>query len=277
MPKGARRSWRGLIVLASALLASALLASALLAGCASTRQDPSAEIADPYEATNRAVLRSNQAVLGPVARAFHAVLPDPVHDRLSDFDANLKEPRIFANDLLQFRLDAAAKTAGRFVINTTFGIGGFYDLAGHEGLPQQSGDFGQTLYVWGVNSGPYLVLPVFGPSNARDAVGLGVDIATDPVGWALATQFGHAANVGVTGLDFATQVDQLKQAEDTSVDFYSFLRSSYDQSRRAQLREAVGLPNLVDTPADFATPADVPASPHKKPRTKARPKPRRSR
>jgi phospholipid-binding lipoprotein MlaA len=235
------------------------MAAALLCACANTRQEPLAQINDPYEKTNRDVLRSNQAALGPVAQAVHTI-PAPIRDRLSDFDANLKEPRILANNLLQLRFEAAGKTLTRFVVNSTLGVGGLYDVAGHNGLTQQSGDFGQTLYVWGFSDGPYLVLPILGPSTGRDAVGLGVDIVADPVSWALSTQFGHAVNLGVAGIDFTAQIDQLKLAEEGSVDFYSFLRSSYYQNRRAQLREAVGLPPMVESPADDEAVSATPAS-----------------
>jgi phospholipid-binding lipoprotein MlaA len=233
--------------------AGLLLLASALAGCSSLPREAATTgpIYDPYEATNRAVLRSNQAVLGPLARTFHAVTPGPLRDRLADLDSNLKEPRIFANDLLQLRFGAAGKTAGRFMFNSVFGIGGLYDLASHEGLPQQTGDFGQTLFTWGVNDGPYLVLPFFGPSTSRDAIGLAVDSVADPVNWAVASQVGHYATIGLSGLDFISQIDQLKQAEDSSVDFYSFLRSAYYQTRRAQLREAIGLPPAVETPDDI--------------------------
>jgi phospholipid-binding lipoprotein MlaA len=234
-----------------------LLAASLLSGCASMRQEPTAQIYDPYEPTNRKILSVNQAVLGPVARVVHAVTPGPLRDRLVSFDNNLKEPRIFGNDLLQFRPEAALKTATRFVINSTFGVGGLFDPAGGFGIPQQSGDFGETLFVWGVQDGPYLVLPLYGPSTTRDAVGLAVDSLADPVNWSLSAAFGDPATYGLAGLDLVSQIGQLKEAEDSSIDFYSFLRSSYYQTRRAQLREAIGLSAQVQSPAE--SPAAQPA------------------
>lgn len=233
-----------------ALRGLTLLSLALLAGCAGVRREPSAQIYDPYEANNRITLRGNQALLGPIARVLSKT-PGPVKDRLIDLNANLKEPRIFANDILQLRFNAAGKTLGRFVLNSTVGLGGLVDVAGRSGLPQQTGDFGQTLFVWGVNDGPYLVLPFFGPSSGRDAVGLAVDDLADPTGWALGEEFGTRATIGLAGLDFAAQVGQLKTAEDSSIDFYSFLRSSYYQTRRAQLREGLGLPPEA-VPVDIA-------------------------
>jgi phospholipid-binding lipoprotein MlaA len=189
----------------------------------------------------------NQEMLRPVAETVQKVVPRPVHDRLHDFNSNLKEPRIFLNNVLQGRLDAASKTAARFAMNTTFGVGGLVDLATREGLPQQSGDFGQTLFVWGVGEGPYMVRPYWGPTTTRDAVGDLVDRFGDPVGLLTGTQIGIA--ITTASLDTVVRLGQLKMAEDASIDFYAFLRSSYYQTRRAELREALGLPNVIDSPA----------------------------
>src|ERR1700686_26891 len=152
----------------------------LVSGCAGAPRDASLPIRDPNERMNRQVMAANQEVLRPISEAVKAVVPGPVHDRLHDLDSNLKEPRIFVNNVLQLRMDAAAYTAGRFVINTTFGLGGLFDVAGREGTGQQSGDFGQTLFVWGVSDGPYVVLPYMGPATTRDAFGSIVDMAADP-------------------------------------------------------------------------------------------------
>jgi phospholipid-binding lipoprotein MlaA len=193
------------------------------------------------------MLGMNQEMLRPVAEVVKTVVPRPVHDRLRDFNSNLKEPRIFVNNLLQGRLDAAGKTAARFAMNTTFGVGGLVDLASLEGIPQQTGDFGQTLFVWGVGEGPYMVRPYWGPTTTRDAAGDIVDRFGDPVGLLFGTQLGVA--ITTAGMDTVVRLGQLKQAEDASVDFYSFLRSSYYQTRRAELREAIGQENVIDSPA----------------------------
>jgi phospholipid-binding lipoprotein MlaA len=231
----------------------------VVGACASTPRDAALPIQDPNEDANRRMLAMNQQVLTPVAEAVKTVVPRPVHDRLHDFNANLKEPRIFVNNLLQGRFEAAAKTAGRFAMNTTFGLGGIVDLATREGIPQQSGDFGQTLFVWGVAEGPYMVRPYWGPTTTRDAVGEVVDRFADPLGLMFGTQIGIA--ITTAGLDTVDRLGQLKSAEDASVDFYSFLRSGYYQVRRAELREAVGLPNEIDSPAlndpESATPTDT--------------------
>jgi phospholipid-binding lipoprotein MlaA len=200
-----------------------------------------------------------------------AAIPGPVHDRLRDFNSNLKEPRIFVNDVLQGRIEAAAHTGARFAMNSVFGIAGLWDIATREGIQQESGDFGQTLFVWGVPSGPYVVRPWLGPATARDAVGSTVDMFIDPVGYAIGSRVW--LSVGQSGLDAAEKLGQLKQAEDASIDFYAFVRSAYYQQRRAELREAIGQQNVVDSPAlddPDATPAPAapPSAPPKKKKKK---------
>ena len=219
----------------------------VVAGCASAPRDASLPLQDPNEHVNRQMLAMNQEVLRPVAKTVQTVVPRPVHDRLHDFNSNLKEPRIFVNNLLQGRLEAASKTAARFAMNTTFGVGGLVDLASRQGIPPQTGDFGQTLFVWGVAEGPYMVRPYWGPTTTRDAVGDFVDRFGDPVGLLFGTQLGIA--ITTASLDTVDRLGQLKMAEDASIDFYTFLRSSYYQTRRAELREALGLPDVVDSPA----------------------------
>ena len=219
----------------------------IVGACAATPRDAALPLQDPNEQANRQMLAVNQELLRPVAEAVQTVVPKPVHDRLRDFNNNLKEPRIFVNNLLQGRLDAASKTAARFAMNTTFGVGGLVDLATREGVPQQTGDFGQTLFVWGVGEGPYMVRPYWGPTTTRDAVGDVVDRFGDPVGLLFGTQL--AVAVTTAGLDPVVRLGQLKQAEDASIDFYSFMRSSYYQVRRAELREAIGQENVIDSPA----------------------------
>ena len=167
---------------------------------------------------------------------------------------------VFANDVLQLRLEAAATTVGRFAINSTVGVGGLFDVATKQKLLQQSGDFGQTLYVWGMRNSPYLVLPVIGPTNVRDLIGTTVEIATAipafaatipayaasvPADSLLPTHIATAANNLTVAGSIATpitkldQVDQMQQLEDSSLDFYTMLRSVVDQKRQAELDEAV--------------------------------------
>ncbi len=224
-----------------------ILLPVITGACAATPRDASLPVQDPNEQTNRQMLAVNQEMLRPVAEVVKAVVPGPVRDRLRDFNSNLKEPRIFVNNLLQGRPDAAGKTAARFAMNSTFGLGGLVDLASMEGIPQQSGDFGQTLFAWGVAEGPYMVRPYWGPTTTRDAVGDVVDRFGDPLGLLVGTQL--AVAVTTAGLDTVVRLGELKQAEDASIDFYAFLRSSYYQTRRAELREAIGQENVIDSPA----------------------------
>ena len=222
---------------------------ALVSACAGIPRDASLPIDDPNEQFNRRVLGVNQVVLDPVSNVVKAVTPGPVRNRLRDLNDNIQEPRIFANDLLQGRFGPASVTLGRFVFNSIFGLGGLFDVATAGGLPKQSGDFGQTLFVWGVTAGPYVERPYFGPATLRDSVGQTVDMVGDPVGWTLGWAFGWPAVAGEAGLDAAVHLAEWKEAENASIDFYSFLRSDYYQARRATLREALGLPPVVESPA----------------------------
>jgi phospholipid-binding lipoprotein MlaA len=222
------------------------------------------EVSDPFEKMNRSTfernMRFNHAVIYPAAKAYHNVVPEPVRNSIGNFVSNLNEPFVFANDVLQLRLEAAATTVGRFAINSTVGVGGLFDIATKEKLPQQSGDFGQTLYVWGMRNSAYLVLPVFGPTNVRDMIGTTVEIAAAIPAFAAATPSLSASvpasnllpthvattanNLSVVGtvaspLTKLDQVDQMADLEDSSIDFYSMLRSVVSQKRQAELDEAV--------------------------------------
>src|SRR3954451_10003533 len=238
--------WRlfGLVVLA--------LATQLI-GCAHVARDRDAGVYDPLEPMNRAIFSANiavdRAVVKPVAKGYRAIFPQFVRDRLRSFVENPVEPRIFINDILQVRLNAAGMTFARFLMNTTAGIGGLFDLASDHGLPRQTGDFGQTLYMWGIGDGPYLVLPFFGPSNLRDGIGFGVDLVTEghtnPLN---ALDYNdNRATVNVTlgivyGIDLrARNIETLDALETTSIDLYATLRSASQQHRHAELRKAKGL------------------------------------
>jgi phospholipid-binding lipoprotein MlaA len=231
-----------------AWLAAAALAG-LVSACAGAPRDASLPIDDPNEQFNRGVLRANQVVLDPAANVVKQV-PAPILNRLQDLDANLKEPRVLGNNLLQGRFNAAGITIGRIIFNTTFGLGGLFDVATAGGLKQQSGDFGQTLFVWGVPAGTFVERPYFGPSTQRDAVGGAVDTALDPVGFVVGGfVFGWPWSVGTAALSATAHLSQWKEAENASIDFYSFLRSDFYQTRRADLREALGLPPVTESPA----------------------------
>ncbi len=241
----------------------------VLGACAAFPRDAALPVNDPNEEMNRHIMKANQEILRPAAVVVDAAVPGPIHDRLRDFNSNLKEPRILLNNVLQGRFEAATHTTARMAMNTVFGVAGLFDIATREGLPQESGDFGQTLFVWGMPAGPYVVRPWLGPATARDAFGSVVDMAADPVGYFTGQSL--YLSVGTSGLDAVEKLGQLKQAEDASIDFYSFVRSAYYQSRRAELREAIGQQNTVDSPAILDDPGDPapataapPASPQKK-------------
>src|SRR5262249_40930517 len=211
-------------------------------------------------------------ILRPAAIVVDKTVPGPLHDRVRDFNANLKEPRIFINNVLQGRAEAAVHTGARFAMNSVFGVAGLFDIATREGLQQESGDFGQTLLVWGVPAGPYVVRPWMGPATLRDAAGSVVDMFADPIGFATGSRVW--LSVGQGGLDAVEKLGQLKQAEDASIDFYSFVRSAYYQTRRAELRQAIGQENVVDSPALLDDPAE-PAACQEEEEISARPYPPR--
>lgn len=220
--------------------------------------DQQQDISDPYEKMNRSVFKANErfnhAVLYPMAEAYDNNVPESVRTGIQNFATNLGEPLVFANDVLQLRPQAAATTLGRFAFNSTIGIGGVFDVATPRDMPHQSGDFGQTLYVWGMRDTKYLVVPVIGPTNVRDLFGTAVEFAaTIPVGGFLQTELAAryttqvantANNLTVMG-SVATPVAQLDQVgemqalEDSSLDFYTMLRSVADQKRQAELNEAL--------------------------------------
>ena len=232
--------------------------AALVSGCAGAPRDASLPIDDPNEQFNRGVLRANQVVLDPVANVVKAA-PAPLTNRIRDLNDNLNEPRIFGNNILQGRFAAAGITLERFVFNSIFGLGGLFDVASQGGLPRQTGDFGQTMFVWGVPAGPYVVRPYYGPSTVRDSIGGAVDTAGDPLGWVVGYWLiGWPWSVGSGGVSAVAHLGQWKEAENASIDFYSFLRSDFYQTRRADLREALGLPPGVESPA---TPGPIAGSP----------------
>ena len=142
---------------------AALVTALLLSACASAPRDVSLPISDPNENANRQVLAANQKILGPLSEGVRATVPGPIHERLHDLNSNLKEPRILVNNLLQARFDAAARTTARFVVNTTVGLGGLVDVAGRNGVAQQSGD----LLPTGLEAGQSCDVRVFLRSGVK--------------------------------------------------------------------------------------------------------------
>jgi len=234
-------------------LAAALLVLGLV-GCASTPPSPGSTAEnDPYETTNRKIFAFNDNLdkhfAKPLAQFYTDHVPDGARDGIHNFLTNLDQPVIFANDVLQGEAELAAQTLGRFAFNSTFGIGGFMDEWAKAGRPEHTTDFGVTLGVWGVDEGPYLVLPVLGPSNPRDAVGTGVDEVLDPSTW-ITWRSDIYFKLGRGGLGLvderAQNLETLDQIERTSVDFYATMRSLYRQHRQAEINH--GQPNIENLP-----------------------------
>ncbi len=199
------------------------------------------QINDPLEPMNRAIFDFNDQLqtvfLGPIARGYRAVVPPFGRDRVADFLDNLNSPVVFLNDVLQGNMSLAGKTLERFALNSTFGVLGIMDVAKPMGVPGHDAGFGQTLGVWGVGEGPYLVLPFFGPSNPRDTVGLVADFEADPVGIYLSNRHMNYLNYtrfGVTAVSqYEAYLDFIEDIKRTSLDYYATMRSLYRQRRHA--------------------------------------------
>ncbi|MDC1214236.1 VacJ family lipoprotein [Rhodospirillales bacterium] len=207
----------------------------------STNED---DVNDPLESVNRVIFGFNEIVyeflLTPVATTYNTVLHETVRSGVSNAIDNISSPVTLVNDILQFELDRALTTIARFVVNTIAGIGGIADVASSIGLEEHSEDFGQTLGSYGVGEGLYLVLPLLGPSNPRDAIGdLVVDPYFDPLGLYLSNTDRDAAGYARTGVsavsEFAGLMGELSQIKRTSVDYYAAIRSLYRQKRVAEI------------------------------------------
>jgi phospholipid-binding lipoprotein MlaA len=216
---------------------------------------------DPLEPSNRVVFGGNEAIylylFDPLASAYSFVFPKPVRRSVLHFFENLGEPAACLNELLQLNPVSAGRTSARFVINTTIGIGGLFDPAARIGLPRNRTDFGETLGVYGVGDGWYLVVPVLGPSSVRDLFGDVVNGFMHPQSYFLAyfPQALLATGGGFSRYEAAR--DDLDALRQSSVDFYSAMRSAYLMQRAAEVREArASSPVLRDRDPDVA------ASPH---------------
>lgn len=213
-----------------------LFMAALLAGCATQANR------DPLEGLNRGIYKFNdvadKAVLKPVAGAYKAVLPSPVRTGVNNFFDNLSTVVTLVNDLLQFKFSKAMDDAGRFVINTTVGLGGLIDVASMDGVPKNNEDFGQTLGHWGVGSGPYLVLPFVGPSSLRDATGFAVDTSLfDPIYQINDVRTRNQLYI-VKFVDTRAQyLPASDLLDEAALDPYAFMRDAYLQRRESQVHD----------------------------------------
>ena len=226
----------------------AVVCAALLSGCATMSETGSVEAQaaldrarDPIESTNRAIFGFNRAadriLIKPVAQMYQQLLPEPARDGIRNFLDNLRTPVTLANDIFQGKLDRAAVTVQRFAINSTVGVGGLFDIARDFGVEGHREDFGQTLATWGGGEGMYLVLPILGPSNPRDAIGLVVDGFLDPVNYFVAGEAILARSLVRGTVERERVLDSLDEIERTSLDFYATLRSLYRQRRADEIRD----------------------------------------
>ncbi len=244
-------SLKNLLALLSPLLA--------LAACATPPTDPAARAQfeannDPLEPMNRQIFAVDMFVdkwlFKPLAQTYRFVVPQIGREVVGNFLDNLHEPVIFANNVVQTEFKRAGWTAERFTINSTVGVGGLFDWASKWGIEKQSGDFGQTLYHYGVTDGPYLVLPLLGPSNPRDIAGMVVDGYADPFSY-LAYDYGADvatyARWGGEGLSAREQnIDSFDELQRNAIDLYAEVRSLFRQHRANELRHGEPAPSAVD-------------------------------
>ncbi|MBU4610372.1 VacJ family lipoprotein [Achromobacter sp. GG226] len=249
--------------------AAATAAALLLAGCAATSGTPDPR--DPWEGMNRSIYAFNdtvdRAVLKPVATAYQRVTPRPVRSCAANFFGNLRDVWYSANSFLQGQVPDGINMVGRVLMNTTVGGLGCFDVATDAGVPSIPRNFGSTLGVWGLPSGPYLVLPLLGPSTVRDTAG----VAVDSVGNVLFDMDNIRVRNSLLGFRVVSDRERLLETgdlvDDIALDPYSFVRDAYLQRRQALINQSLGkdaLPDYnlpdYDDPADTA-PAATPARP----------------
>lgn len=223
----------------------ALFAGLHLAGCASTPEQARVDY-DPLEPLNRGMYQVNdaldRALTRPIAKAYNAVLPEPVRNGVTNFSSNLTTPASSLNNFLQGKPGDGFGELARFIINSTAGIGGLFDIAANNGLEPKTEDFGQTAAVWGVPNGPYVMLPFRGPSTLRDAVLMPLDILVDPL-----YQY-HDSSVRdplfvLRIINLRARLLRLDDMLEDSADPYVTLRESYLQNREFEIYDG-------DPPAD---------------------------
>ena len=205
------------------------------------------QVADPFERGNRKVFAFNEFIdtvfVWPIVTGYRFLVPTPARRCARRAFLNLSSPKIFVNDLLQLRFRDAGITLGRLVLNTALGFGGLLDPGEAAGWPRHESDFGQTLARYGTPSGPYLVVPVLGPSTVRDGFGDIIDLAFQPLTYILwpaqiMLQVYIGGGTGLAALD--ANYDKVNALEESSIDFYAAMRSAYLQHRRAIIAESRG-------------------------------------
>lgn len=220
-------------------VASVALLSLFLVGCATApnaRKDPR----DPFEGFNRASYKFNdaldRALLKPAAKGYKAITPDFVESGVTNFFSNLAQPTVIINDLLQGKFKAGLNDTGRFLLNSTVGIGGLFDPASPAGLDRNDEDFGQTLGKWGMPSGAYLMIPFFGPSTVRDGIGSAAGIYTDPVHYVERDVIRYSAQ-GLDLIDSRARRLPLDDTLDQAFDKYTFIKNAYLQQREYAVKD----------------------------------------
>lgn len=220
-------------------------------------EEQTVESIDPFEDFNRAVFGFNEAldavIFLPLAKIYRAIFPKPIRDTFRNFMRNLNAPFILANDILQGEGERAGMTLSRFLVNTTLGVGGLFDVAAGMGVPYHEEDFGQTLGVWGMEEGAYIVLPILGPSTVRDGLGKVGDAFINPLNY-LSTAgddaekiiFGHRHNIAdfLFGARLLEVVDarerliepiELLKKDPLALDYYTLIRSVFLQRRNKEI------------------------------------------
>lgn len=248
--------------LAYTIVLMAVLGASLCA-CATRPTDPDdlalfEQVNDPLEPFNRTVWSANQVVdkytLKPLATGYRAVTPEPFRMGMRNALDNLNEPWSFINNILQGEFGRAGRNFGRLVINTTAGIGGLFDAATDFGITSADEDFGQTLAAWGIPDGPFLMLPVIGPSNARDLTGFIAQVAGEPVGLYMRIENLNTVNLGLNVSNFIVRremvLDQFDALIEQSQDSYAAVRSAYRQNREFDIYN--GEPPVTDEFDPFA-------------------------
>lgn len=241
-------------------------------GLQAAASPPVSSPGDPFEGLNRGMFSLGRAVdkriIRPLLGGYGSVVPGPIRRSVHNALQNLGEPLVFVNDVLQARIGAGAKTAVRFVGNSTFGLAGLFDPAARAGLAHHDNGFGDTLGRYGAGPGPYFYVPLLGPTDLRDAIGAGIDLVADPLPWGR-IKSSRAVRATITTLSLIDQRQEaeknLKTLDAVAADPYATMRSVYLQSRKAvisgQEPELEVLPELAPEPPAVPTPPPAAPSP----------------
>src|SRR5215212_1138924 len=240
-----------------------VVVSAAAAGCTARgaiKPDPR----DPFERVNRATFAFNdavdRAVLKPVAKGYRKVAPQFVETGISNFMSNIHYPVVIVNDLLQAKFKPALSDTGRLLLNTTFGLAGFLDPASAAGLDRNDEDFGQTLGKWGAGPGPYLILPLLGPSTLRDGVGTAADQLADPRTYIERDSI-RLSIQAVRIIDMRAHLLDVEGTLNKAYDRYAFLRNVYLQRREYQVTDGQAAEEpMEDEPIEDEESPDDPES-----------------